>query len=74
MEDSQCRNLIENARIAKGQDNAILATEPADWRCKREKCALRAFLTAAENARIAVDWAVLTRQGIRLPLQAKNDG
>ncbi len=41
--------------------------EQAGWLCRRERRALPAILTAAENARIAEAWAVLMRPGIPQP-------
>ena len=65
MEDPKCPNHIENAPIAGERDNAVPATEPAVWRCKRGKCVLPAILTAAGSAKIAGVWAVLILPGNR---------
>ena len=67
MEDPKCPNHIENARIAGGRDNVVLATEPAVWRYKKAKCVLPAILMAAGSAKIAGAWAVLILPG-NLPL------
>ncbi len=68
MEDLRCRNLIENARIAKEQDSAVSATEPAGCHCRKAKCVLPAILMAAGNARIAAAWAALILPAIPPPV------
>ncbi len=73
MEDLKCPNHIENARIAGERDNAVLATEPAVWRCKRAKCVLPAILMAAGSAKIAGAWAALILPGNRFLNPTAND-
>jgi hypothetical protein len=73
MEDPKCPNLIENARTAKGRDNAVPATERVGCRYKRAKCALPATLTAAGNAKIAGARADLIPPGIRSLSPTTND-
>jgi hypothetical protein len=72
MEDKQCPNHIENARIARGRAYAVPAMEPADWLYKRARCVLPATLMAAGNAKIAGAWAVLIPPGIRPPTTMPN--
>ena len=48
-----CRSRIVNVLIAKAADGATVATEPAGFRCKKEKYVLPAIRTAAANAKIA---------------------
>jgi hypothetical protein len=48
-----------NARIAEERALAKAAMVRAAWVCRRGNSALPAFPTAAENARIAGEWADL---------------
>ena len=73
MEDKQCPNHIENARIAGGRGNAVPATEPAGWRYRKAKCVVPATLMAAGNAKIAGAWADLIPPGNQLLNPTAND-